>query len=106
MGIKDGKYGVVKDEIKATDKQAVVRWTMMTKATPIVIDSKSIMLMQDSKKLLVKVVSDVATTAIARDAIPTHDYDAQNDGVSVLTFETTIASGGQLVFEVNLIPQQ
>ena len=106
VGIKDGKYGVVKDEIKATDKQAVVRWTMMTKATPIVIDSKSIMLMQDSKKLLVKVVSDVATTAIARDAIPTHDYDAQNDGVSVLTFETTIASGGQLVFEVNLIPQQ
>lgn len=107
VGIKEGKYGVVRDEIKATaDKRAVVRWTMMTKAVPEVLDGKTIRLTQDSKQLLVKVVSDVATTAAARDAVPTHDYDAQNDGVSVLTFETSVEPGRQLILEVNLLPQQ
>lgn len=104
VAIVDQKYVVVRDELEAESKPAVVRWTMMTTATPE-LHEKSILLTKDGKKLLLKIESDIPVTTKTWSTTPTTTYDAQNPGTILVGFEMKLEADQKKGIQVLLVPE-
>ena len=104
IAIVDQKYVVVRDELEAESKPTVVRWTMMTTATPELAE-KSILLTKDGKKLLLKIESDVPVTTKTWSTTPATTYDAQNPGTTLVGFEMNLKANEKKSIQVLLITE-
>lgn len=104
VAIVDQKYVVVRDELEAESKPTVVRWTMMTTATPE-LQEKAILLTKDGKKLLLKIESDIPVTTKTWSTTPTTTYDAQNPGTILVGFEMKLEPGQKKDIQVMLVPE-
>jgi len=104
IAIVDQKYVVVRDELEAESKPTVVRWTMMTTATPELAE-KSILLTKDGKKLLLKIESDVSVTTKTWSTTPATTYDAQNPGTTLVGFEMNLKANEKKSIQVLLITE-
>ncbi len=104
IAIVDQKYVVVRDELEAESKPTVVRWTMMTTATPELAE-KSILLTKDGKKLFLKIESDVSVTTKTWSTTPATTYDAQNPGTTLVGFEMNLKANEKKSIQVLLITE-
>jgi hypothetical protein len=106
IAIVDRQYVVVKDEFKTPDKEITVRWTLLTTADAKLRGGNKIELRKDGKKLTMEISAPVKITLKAWPTVPTHDYDAQNPGTTLVGFEATIPAHTVVAWAVKLIPQR
>ena len=99
------------DKVTCTDKitsgstDCSVRWNMTTFAKAEIIDDHTILLKQEGKELLLRVVSPKSAKAYIMDNNSGNWYDVKNKGVRV-GFTTTIAPNSKSTIKVELIPQK
>lgn len=105
IAIVDQKYVIVKDEIKASEKATTVRWAMMTSASVKITKDGTAELSQNGKKLYLKVAKPSNITIKTWSTQPTHDYDAPNNGTTLVGFEVSIPANSSTSLDVFLIPE-
>jgi hypothetical protein len=104
VGIVNGKYVVVRDELKALDKQVTIRWAMLTSADVKITGMNTAELTKEHKKLLLKVNSTENIKMKTWSTAPTNDYDAPNPGTVLVGFETIVPAKKEIAQTVLLIP--
>jgi len=105
IAIVDQKYVMVRDEIVTSEKETIVRWTMVTPADVKITGSNTAELSQKGKKLQLKVMSPSEVKLTTWSTNPTHDYDATNPGTIKVGFEIKIPAGTKCNLTVLLIPE-
>lgn len=98
---------IVKDQIKAYyNKAADVRWTMVTKAMPVV-EANRIVLQGKNKNLYLTVSSEKgAKITLKTWSTVGESYDASNAGYYEAGFEARVTSGQTDTFTVKLSPNE
>ena len=105
VAIVNGQYVVVRDEVTTPDKEATVRWTMLTTAEAKITGSNSIELKKDGKKLKIEVAEPSKVTMKTWSTLPSTDYESQNQGTVLVGFEVKVPAGTSTTLAVKLIPQ-
>jgi hypothetical protein len=105
VAIVNKQYAVVRDELKTTDKETTIRWTMMTTADVKLKGNHTIELRKNGKKLNLEVVEPAKVTLKTWTTVPTHDYDALNPNTSLIGFEVKVPANTKAALTVKLIPQ-
>ena len=93
------------DKIESRNLDCTVRWNMTTFADAEIIDKRTILLKQDGKELLVRVVSPKSAEAYIMDNNSNNWYDVKNKGIRV-GFTTTVAPYSSTAIKIELIPQK
>ena len=93
------------DKIVSGNTDCSVRWNMTTFAKAEIIDNHTILLKQDSKKLLLRVVAPKNVKAYIMKNNSDNWYDVKNKGVRV-GFTTSIESYSKSSIRVEFIPQK
>ncbi len=104
VGIKDGKFTVIRDEIETLDKSTLVRWNMVTSAQ-VELENKEAILTDDGKTLCLKVLGPDNIEMKTWSTAPTNNYDAENPGTIMVGFECDVPANTNQAFEVILVPQ-
>lgn len=105
VAIKDGKYVVVRDEVKTTGKETKFKWAMFTFAD-VELSNNLAILTSDNKKLYLKVEGPSGIEMKTWSTAPTNDYDAANPGTIMVGFECNLPANTKESFEVLLIPEK
>ena len=103
VGIKKGKYVVVRDEYTALGKAVTVRWVMLTSADIKMIEKNTAVLVKDGETLTLKVVSSKDVQMRTWSTAPTNDYDASNPGTVMIGFEVKVAANEKIAHSVLLV---
>ncbi|WP_266362621.1 heparinase II/III domain-containing protein [Tellurirhabdus rosea] len=106
IAIVDGAYVAVQDELEALDKEATVRWTLLTAAEVNITGPGRAELTKNGKKLILQVQEPAKLTLTTRPTTPPHDYDAPNPGSTLLGFDVTLPAGAKQTLKVLLIPEK
>ncbi len=104
VGIKDGKYTIIRDEIETLDKSTLVRWNMMTFSN-VVLGNKEATLTDDGKTLYLRVLGPDNMVMKTWSTAPTNNYDAENPGTIMVGFECEVPANTSQSFEVILVPK-
>ena len=104
VGIIDGKYTIVRDEIETLNKTTIVRWNMVTYSNVNLGDNEAT-LIDDGKILKLKVSGPDNIVMKTWSTAPTTNYDAKNPGTIMVGFECEIAANTKESFEVLLVPE-
>jgi hypothetical protein len=104
VGIRDGKYCIVRDEIKTLNKTTSVRWNMMTYSN-VELGNKQAILTDNTKSLYLKVSGPDNLEMKTWSTAPTNDYDAENPGTIMVGFECVVPANTTEAFEVILVPE-
>lgn len=102
----DDKDLTVIDAITArTDRNAKVRWTLVTPAVPTV-ENDRIVLTSNGKTMYLTASEENGTEIGYRtwSAEPVHSYDDPNPGIYLIGFEATVAAGSSATFTTTLSP--
>lgn len=103
----NGTYVVVRDSVKTdATKQALLRWTMLTRTQVREIQKDGFILEQDGKRMNVKIKSRNQVQIKRWSAQSGNSYDAPNPNVVLIGFEAIIPAGEEAVFETVLCPEQ
>ena len=102
VGIIDGNYTIIRDEIETLDKSTKVRWNMVTSAN-VELGNKEATLIKDGKILKLKVQGANNIEMKTWSTAPTNNYDAENPGTIMVGFECEIPANSKESFEVLLI---
>lgn len=95
-------YLEVKDEVRALpDKEAVVRWTLVTEADVKVLDDCIVLSINGHSRTL-RVKAGVPVSLRQFSSEPWHDYDVGMSGVRAVGFEATVPAGRAETFRVTL----
>ena len=105
VAIVNGQYVVVRDEVTTTDKEATIRWTMMTSANVAIKGKNTIELRKDGKRLTLQVSEPSNVTMKTWTTTSTNEYDAPNPGTILVGFEAKVPAGATTALTVKLIPQ-
>ena len=79
VGIKDGIYTIIPDEIETLHKITNVRWNIAT-FSHVELGNKKAMLTDDGKALYLKVLGPDNIVMKTWSTAPTNNYDAENRG--------------------------
>ena len=93
------------DKIESKNTICSIRWNMTTFAKAEIIDNRTILLEQDGKKLILRVVSPQKAEPYIMDNNSNNWYDVKNKGARV-GFTTTITPNSKSTIKVELIPQK
>ena len=93
------------DKIESKNTICSIRWNMTTFAKAEIIDNRTILLEQDGKRLLLRVVSPQKAEPYIMDNNSNNWYDVKNKGARV-GFTTTITPNSKSTIKVELIPQK
>ena len=105
VAIMNERYVIIRDEVKATDKDATVRWTMLTSADVRIKGKNSIELRKNGKKLTLQVAEPANVTMKTWTTVSTNEYDAPNPGTILVGFEVIVPANTDATLLVKLIPQ-
>lgn len=100
IAIRDRKYVVVRDEIKAPARDIRVRWTLLTPATVRIVDRETVELSRNGKKIYMIFNTGAGFELKTWTTDPPNDYDAPNPGTTLVGLETTIPSGRDQAIDV------
>lgn len=106
VAVIDGKYVEVRDEIETGNKEASVRWTLLTPAQVQIVDKGEAILSQGGKKLVLKVIEPEEAELITWETTPTHPYDAPNPGTIFTGFNIRLPPSSKSPITVLLIPEK
>ena len=104
VGIVDGKYAVVRDEIETMDKITKIRWNMVTVST-VALGSYQATLTDGGKTMFLKVQGPENIQMLTWSTAPTNNYDAENPGTIMVGFECEVPANTKEAFEVMLVPE-
>lgn len=104
IGIKDGKYTVIRDEVETLDKATKLRWNMLTYAD-VELGAKGAILSSNDKKLMLKVLGPDNLEMKTWSTAPTNHYDAEKPGTIMVGFECELPANSTRTFEVILVPE-
>ncbi len=104
IAIVNKSYVVVKDEVTTTDKETVIRWTMLTPANVVIQDANTAQLSAGNKNLTLKVLAPGKVTMKTWSTDPPNHWDAPNPGTTLVGFETTLPANSSQTLEVHLVP--
>jgi len=104
IAIVDGNYVVIRDEIELNEQPSTIRWTMVTPAVVNIINGNTAELIQNGKKLLLKVQEPASITLITWSTKPTNDYDEENPGTTMVGFEIKQQERVKIPLTVLLVP--
>ncbi len=93
------------DRIESRNIDCAVRWNMTTFAEAKIIDKRTILLKQDGKELLLRVVSPSNAEPYIMENNSKNWYDVKNKGVRV-GFTTTVAPYSSATIKIELTPQK
>ena len=102
----DDKDLTVIDAITAhTDRNAKVRWTLVTPAVPTV-ENDRIVLTSNGKTMYLTAAEEGGTQIVYKtfSTDPVHSYDDPNPGIYLIGFEATVAAGSSATFTTTLSP--
>ena len=105
IAIVDKKFVVIRDEIETSDKEAVVKWNLLTSANVTVIGKNSAEFTKNGKKLVLKVKSPAGAEIKTWSTVPSHSYDAPNPGSTLVGFEITVPANSKADLVVLLLPE-
>lgn len=97
------KFVVIRDELVAVDKPTILRWTMLTSATPVIKGNK-ILLSKEGHTLTLQVSSPSSIKMKSWSTTPTTTYDAPNPGKTLVGFEVTLRPKQKQTIQVLLVP--
>jgi len=104
IGIVNGAYVLVRDELETPPKETTVRWTLLTSAAVKLTGPNTAELTKDGKKLLLQVKEPASVTMKTWSTEPTHDYDAPNPGTRLVGFEVKLPANSKAALSVQLVP--
>ena len=99
------------DKVTCTDKienhntNCLIRWNMTTFAKAEIIDKHTILLKQNDRELLLRLVAPKSAEAYIMDNNSNNWYDVKNKGVRV-GFTTQMALSSKCTIKVELVPQK
>lgn len=106
VAVVDKKYVVVRDEIKTrSDKQANIRWTMLTPAEVKVVNKNRIELKKDGKTLQMYIESKHPFQIKTWSTESHNSFDSPNQGTVLVGFEAIVPAGEKADFTVFMLPQ-
>ena len=106
IGLVDDSYVVVRDEVKAAEKSAKVRWVMLAPDGVEVNGTNRAVLTKEGKKLTLRVDYPADAKLQTWSSAPTTDYDAPNPGTVLIGFEYEVPAGKSQTLQVSLLPQK
>lgn len=105
IGIVDDAYVVVRDEVKATEKSAKVRWVMVAPENVQISGDNVAVLSKEGKRLTLRVDYPAQAKLQTWSTAPTTSYDAPNEGTVLIGFEFEVPAGTSQTLQVSLLPQ-
>ena len=94
----------VTDYVQAANEPTSIRWTMVTSATPQLINKRTLELSKDGKRLKMILESPASASFSILDNNPPHDYDAPNPDSYRIIFDTNLKEGQRETLKVRLVP--
>ena len=104
VGMINGKYTIIRDEIVTLHKVTKIRWNMVTSAT-VNLGNKEATLVDNGKTLHLKVKGPDNIQMKTWSTAPTNNYDAENPGTIMVGFECEVPANLNENFEVLLVPE-
>ncbi|CAG5008902.1 hypothetical protein DYBT9275_04381 [Dyadobacter sp. CECT 9275] len=98
ISIIDNREVVIRDEVKAPDRNTTLRWTLLTPAHVKVLDKKTVELTQNGKTMYLIFDSELPISIKTWPTTPPKDYDAPNPGTALVGFEANIPAGTEQYF--------
>ncbi len=98
IALRDSRFVVVRDEVKAPGKDITLRWTLLTPAQVSIQDDKIVVLSQKGKTMYLTFDASVPIKIKTWSTEPTHDYDAPNPGTAMVGFEAALPAGSSQSF--------
>lgn len=95
---------LVEDLVSTLDKEIVLRWNMLTKSSPEIIDEQTIRLTQNDKKMIVKLTGIDEGKAFINSTVSPNAYDPSNDGTSFIGFDIIIPANSSKNLIVTFTP--
>ncbi len=105
VGIVEGKYVAVRDELETGASETTVRWTLLTPADVRITGGNSAELRLKGRRLRLEVRGLAKVTMRIWSTEPTHAYDAPNPGTSLVGFEAVVPANSRAGSTVLLIPE-
>ncbi len=105
IAVVDKKYVMIRDEIETLNREAKVRWNMLTSANVVIVGNDVAELTKNGKKLVIKVKSPAGAVLKTRSTVPPHRYDAPNPGTTLIGFEIIVPAGSKSDLVVLLLPE-
>jgi hypothetical protein len=105
IAIVNKSYVIVKDEIVTCNNDVTVRWTMVTPANVQILENGNAILSQNGKKLELKVVEPLGAIIKTWSTKSTKDYEAQNNGTSLVGFEVKLPKHTKNSLTVLMLPR-
>lgn len=105
VGIVDNSYVVVRDEVKAANKQATVRWVMLAPEDVKISDNVAV-LSQDGKTMTLRVDYPANVRLQTWNSAPPSNYERSNHGTVLIGFEYEVPPGKPQTLQVSLLPQK
>ncbi len=105
IAIIGNKYVMVRDEIEANGRDAMVSWNMLTSANISLTGKNTAELTRNGKKLVMKIMSPAYAEFVIRSTDPPHTYDAPNPGTSMIGFEVNVQANSNADLVVLLLPE-
>ena len=105
VGVKNGAYTIIRDEIETLDKITLLRWNMVT-PTNVSLGNSEATLTNDGKSLHLKVLGPDNLQMKTWSTAPTNNYDAENPGTILVGFECELPANSEISFEVILVPEK
>ena len=94
---------IVKDKLETGNKPTKLRWAMLTQAKVTIVNNTTATLIQEGKKLTIK-VQGKGIALKTWSAAPPRDYDEPNPGMVLIGFEYTAPANSAQEWQVCLIP--
>ena len=101
--LKNEKDLEITDVVVADEgKDVPLRWSMVTPAKVKIINNRCIELLQEGKKMYLKVSSSTPFTLKTWSTVGPHDWDSKNAGTEIVGFESSLPAGKSSTFIVRL----
>ncbi|MFV0605112.1 MAG: heparinase II/III family protein [Niabella sp.] len=104
VGILDGSKVVILDTLVNTNKNATIRWAMLTPAKIISINNREIVLEQNQKKMGMRINCSTPVKAASWSTTPPQNYDAPNPGTVLVGFTLQASPNEKITIKVILEP--
>jgi len=104
IAIINGQCVAIRDEIEWKDSTASGRWAMITPAVVTVTSKTTAELVQNNKKLILKIIEPQNVELIKWSTEPPHDYDEPNPGTTFVGFQFKGKPLEKVALTVLLIP--
>ncbi|MFT4569087.1 MAG: hypothetical protein ACI9FN_004057, partial [Saprospiraceae bacterium] len=105
VGIVEGTYTIIRDEVETLDNSTKLRWNLVTPAE-VELTKEGAILTKVGKTLYLKINASAKYQMKTWSTAPTNGYDAENPGTIMVGFEMELAPNSKNSFEVLLVPEK